>query len=122
MKLFPVLGLCTGALLLGGIPPALADDASRYTPVNAAGQIEMTLREHRFSPAEIHVPPNKRIEILLKNQDDTADEFDSTSLKVEKVVGGNSEGVVRIRPLTPGTYPFMGEFHAGTAQGKVIVE
>jgi hypothetical protein len=56
------------------------------------------------------------------NQDATAEEFDSTALKVEKVVAGNSEGDVHIRPLSPGKYPFMGEYHSTTAQGVVIAK
>ncbi len=32
------------------------------------------------------------------------------------------KNVVRLRPLGLGRYPFMGEFHADTAQGVVIAE
>ncbi|HEX4534085.1 MAG TPA: cupredoxin domain-containing protein, partial [Rhizomicrobium sp.] len=60
--------------------------------------------------------------ISLTNQDATAEEFDSTALKVEKVVAGSSQGNVRLRPLSPGKYPFMGEYHSETAQGVVIAE
>ena len=60
--------------------------------------------------------------ILLSNQDATAEEFDSNALKVEKVIAGNTQGYVRIRPLAPGRYPFMGEYHSDTAQGVVISE
>ena len=60
--------------------------------------------------------------IILKNEDSTADEFDSESLKTEKVVAGGGTGKIRLRPLAPGRYPFMGEFHAKTAQGVVIAE
>ena len=60
--------------------------------------------------------------IALTNKDATAEEFDSTSLKVEKVVAGNSSGNVRIRALAPGKYPFMGEYHSATAEGFVITQ
>jgi hypothetical protein len=91
--------------------PALADDG-----------IPLELKNHRFTPVEIHVKANSPNLIVMKNDDQTAEEFDSTSLKVEKVVPGNSSGNVRIRPLAPGRYPFMGEYHADTAQGVVIAE
>ncbi len=52
----------------------------------------------------------------------TAEEFDSSALKVEKVVPGHSQGVVRIGPLPPGKYPFIGEYHESTAKGVVIAE
>ena len=89
---------------------------------NNSAAIPVTLKDHRFTPAEIHVPANQPVLITLSNQDDVAEEFDSTSLKVEKVVPGHETGNVRIRPLAPGRYPFMGEYHADTARGIVVAE
>lgn len=88
----------------------------------AAGPIPVTLKDHKFTPSQITVPANQPVIIHLTNQDATAEEFDSTALKVEKVVAGNSEGDVHIRPLDPGKYPFMGEYHSATAQGVVIAK
>ncbi len=82
----------------------------------------LTLKDHKFSPAEIHVTANKPTTVTLINNDDQTEEFDSTSLKIEKVVVGHSTGTMRWRPLAPGRYPFMGEFHSETAQGVVIAE
>ena len=92
------------------------------TPVTADEPIALTLQNHKFTPAEIHVKANKPSMITMINKDATAEEFDSTALKVEKVVAGNSKGNIRIRALAPGRYPFMGEYHAGTAQGVVVAE
>ena len=89
---------------------------------NQSPGIPVSLKDHRFSPTEIHVPANQPVLITLTNQDGSAEEFDSTSLKVEKVVPGHETGNVRIRPLAPGRYPFMGEYHADTAQGIVVAE
>jgi hypothetical protein len=89
---------------------------------NESPGVPVTLKEHRFFPAEIHVKANEPALITLSNQDAVAEEFDSTSLKVEKVVPGHETGNVRLRPLAPGRYPFMGEYHAETAQGVVIAE
>ena len=86
------------------------------------GAIPLTLKDHKFAPAEIRVKANVPNVISLTNTDDTAEEFDSTSLKVEKVVASHSSGNVRLRPLAPGRYPFMGEYHSETAQGVVIAE
>ena len=108
------------AICVASISSALGDPL--YTPTNADGRVELILKDHRFTPAEIHVPANKRIEFVVKNQDPTADEFDSSALRVEKVIGGHSEGIVRLRALDPGRYPFMGEFNAATAQGVVVAE
>lgn len=82
----------------------------------------LTIKNHKFTPEEIKVPANQRVVITVVNDDDTAEEFDSTALKVEKVVAGHSRGTVRIGPLPPGRYPFIGEFHEATAKGVVIAE
>ncbi|HEX3667216.1 MAG TPA: cupredoxin domain-containing protein [Rhizomicrobium sp.] len=105
--------LAGGALMSGLVLPALADD-------NAP--VPVLLKDHRFSPTEIHVKANTPAQILLTNSDSTAEEFDSSALHVEKVVPGGGKGIVRIAPLAPGRYPFMGEYHSSTAQGVVIAE
>jgi len=104
-----ILALAAVAAFLSA--PALADEP-----------VALKLKDHKFTPAVIHVKANQPSVIAMSNEDATAEEFDSTSLKVEKVVAGNSSGNVRIRPLAPGRYPFMGEFHSATAQGVVIAE
>jgi hypothetical protein len=91
-------------------------------PALADGTIAVTLQNHQFLPAVIHVKANTPVVIALTNKDLQAEEFDSTALKVEKVVAGSSEGDVHIHPLSPGKYPFMGEYHSGTAQGVVIAQ
>jgi hypothetical protein len=92
------------------------------TPTLADAPIAVTLQNHKFSPSEIHVKANAPAVIALTNKDGTAEEFDSSALKVEKVVAGNSSGNVRLRALAPGRYPFMGEYHSETAQGVVIAQ
>ena len=85
-------------------------------------QISLTLKNHQFVPSEIHVKADVPNLIMLTNNDDTAEEFDSSSLKVEKVVAGHSSGSFRLRPLSPGRYSFIGEYHSETAKGVVIAE
>jgi hypothetical protein len=92
------------------------------TPAFADASVNVTLKNHKFSPAVIKVKANQPSMIVLSNEDDTADEFDSSSLKVEKVVPGHAKGNVRLRALAPGKYPFMGEYHSATAQGVVIAQ
>jgi hypothetical protein len=96
--------------------------AAAVVPAFADGEIPVLLKDHKFAPSEIHVDANAPVVIALTNDDATAEEFDSTALKVEKVVSGHDRGLVRIRPLSPGRYPFMGEYHPATAQGVVIVK
>lgn len=110
MRSFLVLVALAAAVLT--LPPAV---------VHAQDYV-LTIKDHKFTPAEIKVPANQRVAITVINEDATAEEFDSAALKVEKVVAGHSRGVVRIGPLKPGRYPFVGEFHEATAKGVVIAE
>jgi plastocyanin len=82
----------------------------------------LTIEDHRFKPSELVVPAGKRFKLLVKNLDATAEEFESHDLKLEKVVPGKSEATLAVRPLKPGTYKFVGEFHAKTAKGSLIAK
>ncbi|MEP7032045.1 MAG: cupredoxin domain-containing protein [Pseudolabrys sp.] len=94
-----------------------------FAPVGVRAQeFTLTIKDHKFTPTEIKVPANKRVMVTIVNEDATPEEFDSKALKVEKVIPGKSKGVVRIGPLAPGRYPFVGEFHESTAKGVVIAE
>lgn len=92
---------------------ARAEELATYTT---------TLKNHRFSPAEIHVPTGKPFFIVVTNADDTADEFEMHAPAVEKLIPPGEQGKVRIRPLGPGRFPFFGDFHQDTAQGAFISE
>lgn len=109
MKKLPMVFLLAAAV----IPP---------TPASADEPVEVHLKNHKFSPSVIKVKANKPSMITLHNDDGSADEFDSASLKIERVVPGHAKANIRIRALAPGKYPFMGEFNAATAQGVVIAE
>lgn len=84
--------------------------------------IDVTIKDHRFTPSEIHVKAGQPVELNIKNEDPLAEEFDSTALKIEKVIGGGQQGTVHIRPPDAGRYPFMGEYHPDTAKGVVIAQ
>ena len=92
------------------------------TPALAQGPVTLHLKNHRFTPSTVKVKADQPSMIILYNDADSADEFDSSALKVEKVVSGHAKGNIRLRALAPGKYSFMGEFHAATAQGVVIAE
>jgi Cupredoxin-like domain len=97
--------------------------AAVLVPVELRAQyVTITIKNHRFTPSEVKVPANKRIQVTVVNDDPTPEEFESREMKVEKVIPGKSKGVVRIGPLGPGRYPFFGEFNEATAKGVVIAE
>ena len=105
-------------LVLAGLAAMLS-----IAPVAAQAQdVTVTIKNHRFSPAEIKVPANKRVKLTVVNDDPTPEEFESREMKVEKIIPGKTKAVVRIGPLKPGRYPFVGEFNEATAKGVVIAE
>ena len=85
-----------------------------------AASVSISVKNHRFQPAEIHAPAKVPIELRVKNLDPTPMEFESVSLRVEKVVAGNSEGIIRLRPLEPGSYSFFDDFNQQT-NGVLVV-
>jgi uncharacterized protein (DUF58 family) len=91
-------------------------------PANAqqTANVSISVKNHQFQPAQIHAPANVPIELRVKNLDATPMEFESVSLRVEKVVAGNSEGVIRLRPLAPGSYNFFDDFNPKTT-GVLVV-
>ena len=83
---------------------------------------EVTIKDHVFSPAEIKVPANTAAILHVKNLDATPEEFESKKLRIEKIISGNSEAKIRLRPLEAGSYKFEGEFNSKTARGVIIAE
>lgn len=83
---------------------------------------ELEIRNHLFWPSELVIPAHTKVKLLVHNTDPTPEEFESYELNREKVIMGGRKGVIFIGPLAPGEYPFFGEFHPKTAQGRVIVE
>jgi hypothetical protein len=108
-----LFGAALAALGLAIAGGARAEDLATYS---------ITLKDHRFTPAELHVPSGKPFFVVVTNQDDTADEFEMNAPAVEKVIPAGVQGRVRIRPLGPGRFPFFGDFHRDTAQGAIVSE
>lgn len=96
----------------------LMSAGSRAQQATAVG---ITVKGHHFQPAEIHAPANKPLTLRVKNLDTSAMEFESMSLRVEKVVAPGSEGIINIRPLAPGQYEFFDDFHQET-RGTLVVQ
>ena len=82
----------------------------------------ITIKDHKFHPAEVLVPAGKKVKLLVKNEDRTPEEFESYSLNREKIIGGGKQAIIYVGPLKPGKYKFFGEFHEKTAQGVLIAK
>jgi hypothetical protein len=85
-------------------------------------EVKIILKEHRFIPEIIEVPADTKIRLVIENQDDTIEEFDSIDLKREKMIAGNSSAAIILAPLAAGEYQFCGEFNSETAKGKLVVK
>lgn len=88
----------------------------------ATDEYLITIKDHKFEPAEIKVPVGQKIKLVVHNQDQTPEEFESHDLKREKVVLGGKKITLSIGPLKAGSYGFMGEFNQDTAQGRIIAQ
>ena len=109
MRMRTTLALALVAFAL----PALAADGDAY---------ELVIKNHRFSPDRLEIPAGKKVTLVVRNLDDTPEEFESHDLKREKVVKGGDEIRVIVGPLAAGEYAFVGEYHEDTAKGVVVAK
>lgn len=100
----------------------LAAAAASLPALAAVPTFTLEIRDHLFYPAELVIPADTKVKLVVSNLDPTPEEFESYELNREKVIMGGAKAVIFIGPLPPGTYPFFGEFNPKTAQGSVRVE
>jgi plastocyanin len=112
LRIFAFAALLTVSSLFAG-QAALADDAVT---------VSVTIKGHKFDPAEIKVPAGKTIKLTVKNEDPTPEEFESHDLNLEKIVTGGNSIVLEFGPLKAGNYDFVGEFHEKSAKGRIVAE
>jgi hypothetical protein len=94
---------------------------SEHANAQQSASVAISVKDHRFQPSQISAPANRPISIKVKNLDTAPMEFESVSLRVEKVIAAGSEGVVNVRALAPGRYEFFDDFHQET-RGVLVVE
>lgn len=90
----------------------------------AAGipEFHLVIRNHSYQPAELKVPAEAKFKLIVKNEDSTAEEFESTDFNRETVVLPNHSVVIYVGPLRAGSYGFFGDFHRESAQGRLIAQ
>lgn len=114
VRLRAVAAVVTG-IFLSVLPPIVAE--AKELPI-----FEIEIKDHLFIPSEIVVPAGVKVKLILKNRDQTSEEFESYELNREKVVAAGKQAIIFIGPLRPGKYEFFGDFHPKTAQGFIIAE
>ena len=110
MKKLALASICATALLQ--VSAAFAQQVT---------EIRLTYSKGQFQPSQVSAPADKPISFRIKNLDGKAIEFESTSLRVEKVVAAGTEGVVNVRALKPGRYEFFDDFN-DKARGALTVQ
>jgi len=100
----------------------LAVSATGAANAQSATEIQLSYKDKKFDPAEISAPANTPIVIKLKNLDAKAMEFESKTLKVEKVVAASSDATINVRAQKPGRYEFFDEYNEKTARGALVVK
>jgi hypothetical protein len=83
----------------------------------AADPVQLRLKDHRFTPSDVTVAAGERFRIEVENQDDAPAEFESSDLRVEKIIVPGGKISVMAGPLKPGTYTFFDDYHPDTASG-----
>jgi plastocyanin len=113
MKTLKNLALTSVAVLFTAWSlPALAADT----------ELQLVIKNNQFQPAEIKAPAGQKLRIVVHNQDSTPEEFESHSLKREKIIPGGAKATILLGPLKPGRYAFFGEFNPNSAKGTLVIE
>jgi plastocyanin len=91
---------------------AIADDATT---------LEVSVKDHKFEPAEVKAAAGSAIVFKVKNLDAAPIEFESEPLQFETVVKPNAEMLIKVKPQKPGRYVFFDDLHQDT-MGALVVE
>ncbi len=109
MRKLTLAAICAIAIL--PVSPSQAQQAT---------EVQVSYSNGQFQPSELRAPADKPIAVRVKNLDAKAMEFESKSLRVEKVVAANSEGVINVRALKPGRYEFYDDFNEKARVALVV--
>jgi hypothetical protein len=100
------------ALAILALNPAIA----------AEPEFVIQIRNHQFVPSELRIPADVKVQIVIDNQDDTAEEFESYSLNREKHIPAKSSIILFIGPLAAGRYVYQGEDRTDGAMALGVIE
>ena len=107
------LALFCALASLAGVVRATADDTPTVT---------IEFHDGKVTPTRLEVPANRRFRIELHNTGITPAEFESTELRVEKVLAPKSNSVLVIHTLDPGQYAFFDDFHPNAPKAVLVAK
>lgn len=117
-----IIKILTFLTLFAWFNIAVAEETKESPAPLNNNEFVIVIKDHKFTPQSIDLPKDIKIKLIIDNQDDSVEEFESYDLGREKIVKAHSKITVYIGPLNPGKYKFFGEFHQDTAQGVIIVK
>lgn len=82
----------------------------------------LRLKNHKFIPELLKVKANQKFKLIVINEDNTFEEFESNKMVVEKFVNPKGKLNLVLGPYKAGDYDFFGEFHMSTAKGILRAE
>lgn len=82
----------------------------------------LRLKNHKFIPELIKVKANQKFKLIVLNEDNTFEEFESNKMVVEKFINPKGKLNLILGPYKAGDYDFFGEFHMNTAKGILRAE
>lgn len=100
----------------------LALTISLFASTANADDPQLIIKDHKFQPDRLEVPAGVKFKLMVRNNDPTAEEFESFQLNREKIVPPGKEIPVFLGPLDRGEYPFFGDFHQDTAKGVIVAK
>ncbi|MGB3810557.1 MAG: cupredoxin domain-containing protein [Parvibaculum sp.] len=110
------------SLAIAGVAAFLTFGAASAFAADEPPVFELTIKDHKFEPTTLEIPAHKEVKLIVKNLDETAEEFESYDFNREKIIAGGGQGIFFLEPMEPGSYKFFGDFHADTAQGVLVVK
>lgn len=96
------LSVCVGLTLAGFATNAFAQEDPVFV---------IEFKDGAISPSRIEVPANTRFKLELHNTGASPIEFESVTLRKEKVLGPGVKSFIVIKRLDPGEYSFFDDFH-----------
>ena len=101
---------------------SVALSAAVASAADTPPELALVLDQHRFRPEEIRVKANVPFILVITNKDTEEEEFEMSSLRIEKIIPAGKTLKLKMPALKPGTYEFIGDFHGKTAKGRIVAE
>lgn len=84
--------------------------------------VRLVAKGGKFDQARIEVPANQAFTLTVSNEGSSAIEFESKTLRQEKVIGPGKSATLNIKPLKAGSYKFFDEYHEATGKGEIVAK